>query len=581
MYQALYRKWRPKTFDDVVGQRHITDTLKGQVRSGRLSHAYLFIGTRGTGKTTCAKILARAVNCENPVNGNPCNRCSACLGIDDGSVMDVVEMDAASNNGVDNVRALRDEAIFSPAMVKKRVYIVDEVHMLSPSAFNALLKILEEPPEHLMFVLATTELHKIPATILSRCQRHSFKRLDMESITARLQYVAQQERLSLTPSAAELIARLSEGGMRDALSLLDQCSAKPEIGVDEVYSSMGLAGRQSTAQLLRHISQRDTASALGLFARLWQDGKDPATLLGELSSLQRDVLMEKVAPKSGSELLSAGYDNETISDFAGRFSANELISNIRMIQDTLAGMRSGQVRVLCELCIVGLCNSGPGDGLPALLERVERLENTLAGSAPLSPAATVAAYGAAPQPASASRQQGTESAPAPDDRDAPPPTEYSPPFDVALSPPHQPSGSAGAPERTENKGLAVSSNEGHHDEVSAAHGSSGSVQWNTVLPALRSAVSMGIFAMLSDPEQTAALLDGGTLTLYTEPGFTMNNLNRPDVLSRISNAAGGVLGHSVQVKVASRAEMPSQPAAESKPQDGLDKLGEFDIVSFK
>ena len=187
MYQALYRKWRPQTFDEVVGQKHITETLKSQVRSGRLSHAYIFIGTRGTGKTTCARILAKAVNCESPVNGNPCGHCAACRGIADGSVLDVVEMDAASNNGVDNVRALREEAVFSPAAVKKRVYIIDEVHMLSASAFNALLKILEEPPEHLMFILATTELQKVPATILSRCQRHSFRRIDAPQIAGYLE----------------------------------------------------------------------------------------------------------------------------------------------------------------------------------------------------------------------------------------------------------------------------------------------------------------------------------------------------------------------------------------------------------
>ena len=209
MYQALYRKWRPKTFDEVVGQKHITETLKNQISTGRTSHAYLFIGTRGTGKTTCAKILAKALNCEHPVDGNPCGKCPACLGIEDGSIMDVVEIDAASNNGVDNVRQLREEAVFSPVSVKKRVYIIDEVHMLSTAAFNALLKILEEPPEHLVFILATTELNKVPATILSRCQRHSFKRLDAQLIADHLEHVAQCENLRLERSAAELIAGLA------------------------------------------------------------------------------------------------------------------------------------------------------------------------------------------------------------------------------------------------------------------------------------------------------------------------------------------------------------------------------------
>ena len=209
MYQALYRKWRPQTFDDVIGQQHITETLKNQVRSSRLSHAYIFIGTRGTGKTTCARILARAVNCEHPVDGNPCGKCAACRGIADGSILDVVELDAASNNGVDNVRALREEAVFSPAAVKKRVYIIDEVHMLSASAFNALLKIIEEPPEHLIFILATTELQKVPATILSRCQRHSFRRIDTAELAGYVEHVANAEHFAITHEAAELIARLA------------------------------------------------------------------------------------------------------------------------------------------------------------------------------------------------------------------------------------------------------------------------------------------------------------------------------------------------------------------------------------
>ena len=225
MYQALYRKYRPQTFDDVVGQMAVTQTLKTQLLSGKMSHAYLFTGSRGTGKTSSAKILAKAVNCENPQGGNPCNCCNACRAIDSGSCMDVLEIDAASNNGVDNVRDLRDDAIYSPSQVRMRVYIIDEVHMLSLSAFNALLKIIEEPPEHLLFILATTELHKVPATILSRCQRFSFRRISQEDIAARLQYVAYQENIDLDHSAAKVLARLADGGMRDGLSLLDQCAS--------------------------------------------------------------------------------------------------------------------------------------------------------------------------------------------------------------------------------------------------------------------------------------------------------------------------------------------------------------------
>ncbi len=374
MYQALYRKWRPRTFDDVVGQEHITETLKNQVASGRLSHAYLFIGTRGTGKTTCAKILAKAVNCLSPVNGNPCNRCSACLGIDDGSIMDVVEMDAASNNGVDHVRALRDEAIFSPASVAKRVYIVDEVHMMSNQAFNALLKILEEPPKHLMFILATTELHKVPATILSRCQRHSFKRLDTASVENRLMYVARQEGLDLRSDAAALIAGMAEGGMRDALSMLDQCSGRKRIDAETVYSAMGLAGRVHICDMLRHIINHDTASAIDLFTELWQGGKDPATLLGELSGLHREILMTMVAPRGGKQLLSGCYDERTLRSFAGKFSTGELVNNINILQTALADTRSGQARTVCELCLITLCESDLGDDIPLMRQRIAALE---------------------------------------------------------------------------------------------------------------------------------------------------------------------------------------------------------------
>ena len=398
MYQALYRKYRPKTFDDVVGQEHITETLKKQVETGRLSHAYLFIGTRGTGKTTCAKILAKAVNCEHPVNGNPCNQCAACRGIDDGSILDVVELDAASNNGVDNVRALRDEAVFSPANVRKRVYIIDEVHMLSTSAFYALLKILEEPPTHLMFILATTELHKVPATILSRCQRHSFKRIPVDTIAARLNYVAQQEHLNLQPDAAALLARMADGGMRDALTLLDQCSGSDVITTETVISAIGLAGNLRTAQLLQSIADGDTAKTLEQFRSLWQDGKDPAALLDELSMLQRDLLMQAVAPRGGRELLSGGYDSETLQTLSGAFTPAQLLANLQSIQDALTAMAAQpNPRIAAELCLIRLCRPELCDDVPTLCARVDKLEQAVrsgdipatAASAPAKPAAAL------------------------------------------------------------------------------------------------------------------------------------------------------------------------------------------------
>ena len=385
MYQALYRKWRPQTFDEVVGQKHITETLKNQVKSGRLSHAYIFIGTRGTGKTTCARILAKAVNCEHPVDGNPCGVCPACRGIADGSVLDVVELDAASNNGVDNVRALREEAVFSPAAVKKRVYIIDEVHMLSASAFNALLKILEEPPEHLMFILATTELQKVPATILSRCQRHSFRRIDTPQIAEYLEYIARQEQFSLTHDAAELIARLADGGVRDALSLLDQCSAFETIDAPAVYSAMGLAGNKRITDMLDHILRHDAPAALEEFSALWMDGKDPATFLRELGTLLRDVLISVVAPKSGTSLLTGGYDAASLADFAARMTREELISAMETVQRYSAQLREVKnPKTVVELCLISLCDNTLGEDVNALRARISRLEAIAAGSAALS-----------------------------------------------------------------------------------------------------------------------------------------------------------------------------------------------------
>lgn len=326
MYQALYRKWRPKTFSDVVGQAHITQTLKKQVAEGRTSHAYLFTGTRGTGKTTCAKILAKAVNCENPVDGDPCNRCASCLGIENGSFLDVLELDAASNNGVDQVRALRDEAIYSPANVKKRVYIVDEVHMLSIPAFNALLKILEEPPEHLMFILATTELHKVPATILSRCQRYAFKRILPREIEERLLYVAGQEHIDLKPDGAELLSRLADGALRDGLSLLDQCAASGgRIDGQSVLEVLGLAGNLQTAQLMESVLLRDAGAALKQLDTLYSGGKDVGAVLGELSTLTRDLLLRRTAPEGGAALLSGGFDTATLDALGKNIPGSRLL----------------------------------------------------------------------------------------------------------------------------------------------------------------------------------------------------------------------------------------------------------------
>ena len=380
MYQALYRKYRPQTFDDMVGQQAVTQTLKTQLQSGRLSHAYLFTGSRGTGKTSSAKILAKAVNCLNPQDGNPCNCCEACRSIDSGSCMDVLEIDAASNNGVDNVRDLRDDAIYTPSQVKMRVYIIDEVHMLSISAFNALLKIIEEPPEHLLFILATTELHKVPATILSRCQRFSFRRINQEDIAARLQYVAYQENIELDDSAARVIARLADGGMRDGLSLLDQCASATtgDLTAEKVYACLGIAGIQECGKLMEHISQHDTKSALSLLNRFYAEGKDMGALLDEMACLARDFMIIKTAPKEGIGMLSGVTSDSQVRQLADAFSHAELVRMLNLIQQTAAGFtRSSSRRLDAELCVLNLCQPELSLDEEALNARLNRLEEQI------------------------------------------------------------------------------------------------------------------------------------------------------------------------------------------------------------
>ncbi len=420
MYQALYRKYRPQTFDDVVGQRSVTQTLKKQLTSDKLSHAYLFTGSRGTGKTSCAKILAKAVNCEHPVDGNPCNACPACRSIDAGSCLEVLEIDAASNNGVDQVRALRDEAIYSPASVRKRVYIIDEVHMLSLSAFNALLKIIEEPPEHLLFILATTELHKVPATILSRCQRFSFRRLTMEDIAQRINYVCYQENIEIEPDAISLLSRLADGALRDGLSLLDQCaSAAPgAVTADTVAEVLGLAGAQQTAQMLSAVADHDSGRLLQLFDGLYADGKSISAMLDELCSLARDLLILKTAPKSGVAMLTGIATTPELQQLLPRFSAPELLRIVTVLQQTMFDFsKSVNQRTDAELCLLELTTPALQLDAAALSARLGRLEEAFAsGMVPVQ------------QPAVKSEAPpwDEELPPPPDDAGAPPPSPGEP-----------------------------------------------------------------------------------------------------------------------------------------------------------
>ncbi len=543
IYQALYRKYRPRTLDEVCGQDHITETLKAQVASGRLSHAYLFIGTRGTGKTSCAKILAKAVNCDHPVNGNPCCQCAACRGIDDGTVMDVVEIDAASNNGVDNIRALRDEAVFSPASVKKRVYIVDEVHMLSIAAFNALLKILEEPPEHLMFILATTELRKVPATILSRCQRYSFRRLDAEVISKRLDYIAAQEGFNLTEGASKLLARLADGGMRDAISLLDQCSSAPVIDENAVLEATGLAGNRRVADLLSAISKNDAVAALDVFSSLWRDGKDPSSLLSDLCALMRDVLLSELAPRGGVSLMSGAYDAKTISGFARVFTKEELLRNMQRAQDAIAALRdSPSPRTCVELCLVSLCDPALNSGIPELLARISRLE---AGTPP--PRAPAVEAAPEPEPISVPESEHTYE-PAPED-EAPPTPEEPPAYDDGgyirdePEPTPEPVGvyynpEPPMPDRPDN-----------FPEPDPSPAPSGMPKWSEVTAELAKELKPALMRPLTDSGLLTAEFTENSLHLTFSNSFAERRLNTPETMALIRAAASKLAGRPLDIEV--------------------------------
>ena len=376
MYQVLYRKWRPKAFADVVGQPQVTRTLRSELSAGRAAHAYLFTGSRGTGKTTCAKILAKAVNCLNPVDGDPCGQCEICRGIDSGSVMDVVEIDAASNNGVENIRTLREEANFTPASAKYRVYIIDEVHMLSVGAFNALLKTLEEPPAHVIFILATTEVHKLPATILSRCQRFDFRRIPPQDIADRLSYVADQEGASLDPQAALLLARLADGALRDALSLLDQCLGRSKTVTEEVVAeAAGLVGREHLFHLTDTFLHQDSAAALALVDSLYGASKDMARLCEELSSHLRGLMLIKTMKDARAVLTVTDSEYAAMEKQALSVPLETILHALDTMQETLEKIsRGGDRRIEFEMAVIRLCTPRLDVTPAALLRRIEALE---------------------------------------------------------------------------------------------------------------------------------------------------------------------------------------------------------------
>ncbi|MBR2010278.1 MAG: DNA polymerase III subunit gamma/tau [Clostridia bacterium] len=378
MHQALYRKWRPKTFDDVCGQEHITSVLRYEIKNGAPSHAYLFCGSRGTGKTTCAKILAKAVNCEAPVNGSPCCKCPSCLSIENGSATDVLEMDAASNNGVENIRDIRDEVVYTPSQLRYRVYIVDEVHMLSTSAFNALLKTLEEPPAHVIFILATTELHKLPATIVSRCQRFDFRRIAAGVLASRISYIAKEEQIELDPAAAERIARMAQGGMRDAISLLELCAGGGgRIDMQTVDEMMGSVGRESILSLVSAVANADYDAIFEAISEAVAASRDLAVFWQDLIGVYRDMLVMKTTDQAARYLDLADAEAGELKALAARFTKGTLLAHCRLLEDALFAMQKANAvkRMVAELTLVRMCDPRLDTSLEGLVARVEKLED--------------------------------------------------------------------------------------------------------------------------------------------------------------------------------------------------------------
>ena len=422
MYLALYRKYRPRTFDDVISQPEIVTTLKNQIAEGQNAHAYLFTGSRGTGKTTCAKILAMALNCKHPAGGNPCLECESCREIANDETTDIVELDAASNSGVSDVHELQDQLAYTPVSCKYRVYILDEVHMLSTAAFNALLKTIEEPPAHVIFILATTELHKVPATILSRCQRFEFRRIEIADSSARLLSIAQQEGVSLTQEAADMISRLSDGGMRDALSLLDRCIAvSRDVTEDTVRSCAGVADNHHLYQLAEMTAARNIPGCIQLLSQLYKGGKDIARVMDELGGVFRDLMINKSAPAEKSLLSAMPHDYPEIERLAGLFTLEDILRCLTLIQECTDGIAKSRSRkTLAEMCFVKLCTGAPTAAQTAQLAQAAQIGQ--AGQVgQVGQVGTVGQSGTAPQTAQNYRQfeskpMGSEFTPIPDEK---------------------------------------------------------------------------------------------------------------------------------------------------------------------
>ena len=527
MYQALYRKWRPLRFADVVGQQHITDTLRAQMKKSRLSHAYLFTGTRGTGKTTCAKILARAVNCQNPQNGDPCNECPACRSILENAVLDVVEIDAASNNGVDNIREIRDEVRYAPSTVSKKVFIIDEVHMLSAGAFNALLKTLEEPPEHVLFILATTELQKVPATILSRCQRFDFRRITPQDISERLRYIAAEERLPLTEGGAKLIARLADGAMRDALSMLDRAAGCDPIDEDAISSSLGILASNDSLALMQAIKKNDLVDALELIGRAYDSGRDLVGVFDQLLGLLRDLLLVKTAEQDISAMLSPAYTEVQLRAIGDGVSSSTLLAYSKAVQDAISRIKiASNRRVEAELSLVSMCTMLE-DSYDSLTGRVEALEEKMRHGIPVSASKPV------------NVEQKTNDAP---------------------------------PWETEKKAVSIPKEKNPKSSGKISNDWAG---WMNVIERARTRINIGAYTCLQ--LSSRAELDEDTLRIYCDNDVVVNLAKDNKTLPVLTELVQAELGKTVRVRVYGPDDQPIKSKRSSGVNEILDKAKAFEI----
>ncbi len=540
-----------RSFDDILGSGKLTAYIKESAVKGRIPHAVMLVGEEGSGKKTFARLFSKTIQCEKRA-AEPCMECQSCRQVDAGQHPDIVmigpdEGKKSRSISVKTIRAtIADGAFIKPYKGPFKIYIVDRAESMTAEAQNALLKILEEPPEHLMFILATTELQKVPATILSRCQRHSFKRIDAPAIADYLLQIAQKEGFTLHEDAAQLIARLADGGVRDALSLLDQCSARETIDRDAVYSAMGLAGNRRTLALMDGILGKRTDRVLKDFNALWMDGKDPAVLLTELNGLLRDTLMMKVAPKGGLSLISGAYDSESLQSLAARLTQEELLCMMETMQNALASMRqSTNPRTAAELCLVSLCDNTLGESVSGLRARISRLEEQLRSGRVVT------------APAPAAQEAGEERPPFPEE-------EY--PEPGALEPEDEPEQAAEEP-------AAPAPQEA--EPAAPAEENSAETGWAEICARVAPQLSKDIGTRLNDPGSLRGRLEGNQLRIEAAPGFLFMRVNRQEVLSKFSAAASELCGREIRAVASELKQEAGAPQTRS-----LEELRGFKEVKF-